>query len=467
MVIRSSEERLKEKARNISIKEGSSYCLSDGFGIRNITPYAIAMGSSNFVIGLLSSLPGLIGNFFQIFSSRLMEKYSRKKIVFWSVFIQAILWLLVILPGIFYFLFNDHSNLSPVLLVVIYTLLVVVGAIPGPAWSSWMNDIVPENERGRYFANRNKICGIISLSCALLAGFILDYFKGTKIFVAFALFFFISFIGRSISAYMFTKQYEPKFKVQEGYYFSFSQFLRKMFYNNFGRFVLFVSLITFSSAIASPFFAVYLLKNIGLTEIPTGYLYYFIITLVATVTSIIFMPAWGKFSDKYGNLKTMKISGIFIPLVPLAYLSSYFLPSVSSKIIFLIILEAISGIIWAGFNLAVGNFIYDTVTRQRLGLCVAYFNMLNGLGSFIGAMLGSLLASLNINLFGLPSLLLVFLVSALMRFFLFVLVSPKVHEVREVPNFDLGEDIRKKLKFFPGLGISEVFTEKSVKPHQI
>jgi MFS family permease len=462
-----SEEHLKSKAREISIREGSAYSISDGFGIRNITPYAISIGANNLIIGFLSSLPGLIGNFCQIFSSRLMEKHPRKKIVFWTVLIQAFLWLLVIIPGIVYFLLNIRSNLPPILLVIIYTALVIAGALPGPAWSSWMNDIVPEKARVKYFGDRNKICGTISLSCALLAGFILDYFKGTRIFLAFALFFFLSFIGRSISAYMFTKQYEPPFRANEGYHFSFTQFLSKMFYNNFGRFVIFISFITFSSAIASPFFAVYLLRNLGLNSAPMGYLFYFIITIAAAVTSILFMPVWGRFSDKYGNLRTMKLTGIFIPLIPLMYFISYFIPSFVGKIIFLIILEAMSGIIWAGFNLAAGNFIYDTVSRQRLGLCVAYFNMLNGIGNFLGAMFGGLLSFLNLNFLGLSSILVVFLISAFLRLALFLFISPRVKEVRDVPNFDIGDDFRKRFKFFPNLGIFDFLSEKSAKPRHL
>ena len=97
------EAELKEKSKKISIIEGSAYSVSDGFGFRNITPYALALGASNVVIGLLDSVPSLIGNLSQLFTNRLMERYSRKTIVVFSVFSQAITWLLVLLPGVFYF----------------------------------------------------------------------------------------------------------------------------------------------------------------------------------------------------------------------------------------------------------------------------------------------------------------------------------------------------------------------------
>ena len=75
------EEKLKEKTRRLSVKEAGIYSVSDGFGFRNVSPYALALGAGNTAIGLLSSLPSLIGNFSQLFTARLMRKYSRKQLM--------------------------------------------------------------------------------------------------------------------------------------------------------------------------------------------------------------------------------------------------------------------------------------------------------------------------------------------------------------------------------------------------
>jgi len=48
---------------------------------------------------------------------------------------------------------------------------------------------------------------------------------------------------------------------------------------------------------------------------------------------------------------------------------------------------------WAGFTLASSNFIYDSVSVPKRGICVAYFNpKWNGFGIFFGGILGGLLA---------------------------------------------------------------------------
>ena len=419
------EAELKEKSKKISIIEGSAYSVSDGFGFRNITPYALALGASNVVIGLLDSVPSLIGNLSQLFTNRLMERYSRKTIVVFSVFSQAITWLLVLLPGVFYFIFDFNSALSSGMLIAVYTLLVLSGAIAGPAWQSWMKDLVTSNI-GTYFGRRNKICEFVGLIAMLTAGFILDYFKQTKIFIGFFILFFFSFLFRNISGYMFTKKYEPKFKIMKEHYFSFFQFIKKMPSNNFGRFVIFDLLISFSTAIAAPFFAVYMLREKGLS-----YFFYMLILICSSLSGLASMTLWGKFADNFGNRRVMKIAGLFIFLIPLFYALSFPFGG-TGLFVFVAALESFSGFIWAGFNLASSNFVYDAVSRERMALCASYSTVLISAGTFLGAALGGFIASFN---FIFPSLLIVFTLSAGLRMAAYLLMINRFREVRAVKDF--------------------------------
>ena len=128
-----------------------------------------------------------------------------------------------------------------------------------PGWFSWMGDIIPEKIRGRYFAKRNRVSGTFALSSMLIASFFLDYFKTQGIaLIGFSMLFFIAAIARGISAYLFTKQYEPEIKFEKGYYFSFTSFLKNINKDNFGKFTLYISFMKMAAFIASPFFAVIL-----------------------------------------------------------------------------------------------------------------------------------------------------------------------------------------------------------------
>lgn len=220
------EEKLKAKARSISIKEGSAYSVSEGFGLRNITPYALALGANNKHIGFLSSIPGLLGTLSQLYALKLMTKISRKKIAFYGALLQAVMWLPIIFLGILFFFFNIDHSLIPTLLIFIYTLVVLFGSFFGPAWSSWMKDIVSNNQ-GKYFGRRNKICGFIALVSMMIAGFILDYFKKTKLIYGFMIIFGIAFLFRAISSFLFLKKYEPEIKYEKNTISAFFSLLKQ------------------------------------------------------------------------------------------------------------------------------------------------------------------------------------------------------------------------------------------------
>jgi MFS family permease len=412
-------ETKKKKARKLSIVEAGAFSVSDGFGLRNIAPYALALNASNSMIGLLTSIPSLFGNLFQLLTHKLVRKYSRKKVVVFTVFLQTFFWLALLLPGILFLKSNSSSNIPIILLISIYTFLIISGALAGPAWSSWMKDIVPEKQLGTYFAKRNKIAGTIVFICMILAGLILDYFKRIEVLYGFFILLFFSFLFRGISGYLFTKKYEPKFKQNKKAYFSLRSFINNMFFNNFGRFVLFICTLNFFVAIASPFFAVYLLRNKGFS-----YTLYMILIMLMPLASILTMSFWGKKSDTIGNTKIFKMTGLLIALIPFIYLLSNFSNKVLTIFLILLPIEILAGIGWGGFNLSAANFVLKSVSRDKMVICSSYMNALNGFSIFLGATMGGLLASIQ---FWNP-ILLVFLISGIGRLLVYFLIRPKIKE---------------------------------------
>ena len=434
------EEELIEKSKKISVKEGCAWSFMDGFGFRYITPYALALGANNAQIGLLSSLPSLLGNLSQLFTLRAMRKWTRKKIVFIGVFLQALMWLFLLLAGSLYFVFNIKNQAPASLLVIIYTILIFFGSFSGPAWTSWMKDLVTR-DRGCYFGKRSKIAGIVAIVCMLIAGFILDYFEKTNIFIGFIIIFFIAFLGRATSSYFMLRQYEPKFKEDDRSYFSLFSFVKKMAFNNFGRFTLYYVLISLAVNISSPFFAVYLLKDLGFS-----YTSYMIIVLSSSISSLLFMPAWGKFADRYGNVKVMKICGPMIPFIPILWVFSALILNTNVPVVgYLFIIEIFSGFVWAGFNLAAGNFIYDAVSKQRMAICVSYFSILSGFGVVVSATLGGIISSMNFSIGGITPMLFIFILGAIVRLVVYLIMDSRIKEVRPVNEFGFLE-ARHKIK---------------------
>ncbi len=415
---------LKHRSRRGSIKEGMFATVKGSFFDTYISPFALAINSSSSLIAMISSITGLLGPLSQSSSSRLMEKYSRKKIV-----VTAVLWeCLSILPIIliaFLFYKGILTSFLPLTLLITFSLYVIFANLAGPAWFSWMGDIIDDEYRGRWFAKRNLILGFISVILAISASFFLDFFKSKNwTMFGFMILFFIAFVGRMISREIFKKQYEPKIELKDGYYFSFTQFLLKAPTNNFGRFTIFRALISFAGSIFAPFLAVYLLKDLNLS-----YTLYMIITFSGTIFSLIVMELWGKFADEYGNYKTMALTSIALPIIPILWMLN------KSPIYLIIVPSLVSGIAWAGFNLAAGNFVYDNVSVPRRGLVISYYNLLSGIGVFLGAGLGAILVKV-ITIQIINPLIIIFFISAILRLIVILVWIPKLKEVRATNHFN-------------------------------
>jgi len=414
-----------DESLRYSVKDGIAASVTGGAGDNFISAYAVALGATNFQLGLLTAIANVIPG--ELFTAKAMEKYSRKQILLFGVLIQAMLWLPIALISV---VFLKSPSLAPLLLIIFYTAYAFFGWFLGPAWSSWMKSLTEGKEKGKYFGMRNRISGFAGLITAIIAGLILDWFKSIgEMFIGFGVLFVIACMARMISRVYLAKQYEPKLKLHKGYYFSFWQFLKKAPENNYGRFAIFISLINFAVAISSPFFTPYLLRDLNF-----NYFTFILINLVIqTSVALMMMPVWGRFSDKYGNVKMLRMTAWFVPLIPLMWV-------LSSSVYWLAFTQVVAGIVWAGFNLSAANFTYDAVTKERMGLCNAYVIFLSGISIFLGSLLGGLLASLNITFMNV--FLFVFLVSSIIRFVVVLAMARTIKEVRPIECFNMPHPIK-------------------------
>ncbi|MBU2576266.1 MAG: MFS transporter [Nanoarchaeota archaeon] len=417
-------KELRHGARRLSIKEGAFSTVRQSLGDSYLTPFAIAINSSNFLIGLITSISGLLGPLSQWFSSRLIEKHSRKRIVVTSTLYESLMWIPLILIG-FLFYKGIIIPILPLLFLLFFSFYIIIANIAAPAWFSWIGDLVDENYRGKWFSKRNFRLGFVGLLFTFIAAFFLDYFKskGWTMF-GFMTLFFLAMVARFIAREYFKKSYEPKLVLEGGYYFSFWEFIKKSPRNNFGRYTIFRAFMNFSVAIASPFFAVYMLRVLNF-----NYVTFTTIILSQAFFGLVIMRYWGKFADRYGNYAIMRITFIFIGIYPLLWLVS------PSPIYLVFVPELIGGMAWAGFNLASGNFIFDCVTPQKRGIVLSYYNVLNGVGIFLGAGLGAILIGV-IKINGMESILVIFIISAIARLTTGFVLTPHIKEVRKMESFD-------------------------------
>jgi len=423
------------KSLKLSIKEGSLTSVSTGFGLSYFSPFALAMNATSSQIGILHAIVNLLPSLIQLKAATLIEKFSRKRIVLGGVLGKILLWIPILLPGLLSYLGVPHMVWLFILLV---GLFYAFAAIAHPAWFSWMGSLVPEEGRGKYFSKRNRVAGFFGIVTMVLGAVILDVAKkvgaqyGNVVgytLLGFGLLFVISALVQIFSWALLKKQYEPRLHIRKKDYFSFWQFLKRCPETAFGRFSLFRGAFSFVIGIAGPFWVVYMLRDLGFS-----YVWYMVITVASIVFQLMFLPVLGKVSDRYGNIKLMTICSWAIILTPVLWLVPGIMSNDLGIKLYLLFVPAITnGFAWAGYNLAVNNYVYDAVKAPKRSFGLAYMNLIVGVGMFAGASLGSLLAWINVSFMN--PLLFIFAVSAFGRLLVAVFGLRYLREVRHVKKF--------------------------------
>jgi MFS family permease len=154
------------------------------------------------------------------------------------------------------------------------------------------------------------------------------------------------------------------------------------------------------------------------------------IIMASSVFALVFIEIWGKFADKYGNYRTIIITSFLIPAIPILWILS------RSPLYLIIVPSIVGGISWSGFNLAAGNFIYDNIGQEKRGLAVSYYNMLWGIGTFLGAGLGAILIKYLPTMFNLEAIVIIFILSGVLRMLVAIIGVHHLTEVRKISKFE-------------------------------
>jgi MFS family permease len=381
-------------------------------------PFGLFLGITGFGIGIISSFNGLLSPIGQIIGSNLMESQTRKKILTKFLFAQSIIWLVLILLT---FSVLNLWILKGIAIIFFsaYILYILFGAVVGPSWFSLMADIVPNEIRGEYFGKRNFYTSIIGLLFVYVFSMILDHYKLlNNLAIGFIIIFTLCFLTRQISIILVRKHYYPYVIYEKKAHVKLSTFFSGLTKTNFGRFCLFVALINMGQAIAGPFFSVYMLTELNFT-----YEIYALILLSNSVIAILVFPIAGKLTDKYGNINVLKFGAIIIPTLPIMWIF------LTNPYAIMAGPQFFGGIGWTMFNLAASNFLIEAIPPKKRGYYLAYYNLLIGIGIFLGSLMGSILFSI-MDPFGL-SFKAVFLVSGVFRGAVVIFLISKIKEIRE------------------------------------
>ena len=412
-----SISRKRERTKELSILESMAWAAMNGVGGYFITPFALLLGASPFMIGLLrsfSTLASAIGSYLGAWMIQFEQ--GRREMSSKFATVQALFWLLLALIPLFPF---DKA----MLLVVFYSLMSLAGSFISPVWTSMMSDVVMPNERGEYFGRRNKISGVVEFVMSILTGVFLGWMTG-NLLLGFGITFFAAFLFRYVSARLINRHWDPPFKPERESLLTVVKvpndpYLKNLIYLSAG--------MVFATGIAGPFFAIFMLR-----ELHFSYFDFAIATAASTLATLVSQPYWGRVIDRYGTRPVMFATAMLIPFIALLWI-------LADNFLYVVLIQIYSGIVWAGFDLANFNMMLKIAPRKTLHDYAAHINGLSAAMTFTGSILGSVLAlffeGMTLGLIG--GLQIIFLVSAVARFAVAALAMPRITKTMTVdgPRF--------------------------------
>ena len=379
-----TDDEIRYGLRNV-IKDGlTSQAMGTLTGGVFLVAFALKLGASNMVIGLLAAIP-FLAQLIQIPSIYLIEKYrSRRAICVYSSALSRMFWLLIAaIP----FLFSIETGLMVLMTALI--LQSAVGGIGGCCWNSWMRDLVPSDRLGSFFSKRMSLAAVLGSSLSLAAGFYIDkwenLFPDHKLYGYSAL-FFLGFLAGMLGVYFLSATPEPcmeSIKKKQ----KFTGMLLTPFKDiNFRNLIMALGPWSFAVNLATPFFTVYMLKSLQMNMSLI-----IALTVLSQITNLAFLSIWGRFSDRFSNKSVLTICGTLFMLCVFAWI--FVVPGQKLFTMpLLITIHVFTGISTAGVSLTSGNIGFKLAPKGQATAYLASVSLVNSISSGIAPVLGGVFA---------------------------------------------------------------------------
>ncbi len=393
-----------------------------------LTGYALWLGADSRAMGFVTAIP-IFAGLVQLVASYVGERRQARRpfVAGFAVAGRTLFLPILLLP----LLFRPASALTPFLLL--FALSYVFLNFTSPAWTSWMSDLVPPDHRGRYFARRNMVAGVVGMLIGLPAAWFLDYATKQHHWQAlgFGVLFGTAVVGGLLSFGALLRQPEPPRRQPPTAAFSspadaWAYYRAPFADRNFRRLIVFNTLFGLGQNFAAPFFTVYALQNLHL-----NYVWLQIFATLTSLSGLASMALWGYLTDRFGNKPLLAIAALGTFILPLVWI-----PMTADQpgwtLTLLTINNLMGGLFWAGVGLAQFNLLIRLSPSDKTPVYVAVMSAVTGLAGGMAPLLGGetmhLLAGWHGHLFGyaLSNFHVTFAIAAFLRLFGLIFLRPVV-----------------------------------------
>ncbi|MFQ5913544.1 MAG: MFS transporter [Nitrospinota bacterium] len=352
-----------------------------------LVAFILLLGGTNFHVGLMASFPFLT-QLLQLPSICLVDRIGQRKLIsFLGAALARLLWIpLMALPLVL------AGSEALKWAVVVFFLSSCLAAVSNCGWSSWTRDTLPSEKQGRLMSNRMRLQLGAAMAASLAAGYLLTYWK--RVFPAFELhgYLLVFLVGTVLGlagAYSLARIPEPV-TPPPAEPFSLRKILAKALQDdNFRRLLHFLAAWSFAINLAAPFFAVYMLRRLGL---PISWVV--VMTVISTLSNMLALNLWGGISDRFSNKSVLAVSGPLFFLGILAWPFAAIPETLILTPVLLILIHVALGVSMAGVTLASSNIALKLAPEGEATGYLAVNAMTASLFSGVAALLGGGLAYL-------------------------------------------------------------------------
>jgi MFS family permease len=363
-----------KKNERLSIWNGAASIFSQSFIGGFIPLFAIqVLNATNFQVGLISSLPSMMTVLAMIPGAIWINRLELKKMftaytVFAARFCLFLISLIPIIP------MTNHAWL----LVVFIALMNFPNALATLSWQSFIGDLIPDNRRGSFFSERNRILTIVGMIVTFVTGISLNIFDKSDP-LPYQWIFLIGFLFGVLEIYYLLKHSEYKKKQTKKKTKSLKMLVEMFQHKPYFYFLLCAILFNFGWQMAWPLFSIYQINNAH-----AGAFWISIFTVANQISQIVSYKWWGEFSDRYGNTMMLFIAAVGIGTAPL-------LTVISTNLYYLTFVNLWTGAFVAGTVMLLFNQLLRVSPEDNRTSFLANYNFLIAAVGCVAPQIGVLL----------------------------------------------------------------------------
>ncbi|MDH7564378.1 MAG: MFS transporter [Candidatus Bathyarchaeota archaeon] len=356
--------------------------LSSGMVSPFMGAYAIKLGASSSEMGWFQSSSNLSNNVMQIFWGILSDKLKRRiPFIVFGGLIVSVLWVPMI------FVTEAYQ------LIILLAIQALLGSMATPAWTALIGDLVPSANLGRENASITLWATVGGLMATLASG-ILMIFVGTTIhemlFIPLLVATAFGILSSLVILYVKETKNSEKLSLRSYIGSDILHTFRQTAKNpEFVKYCYVNGVFEFFMSMAWP-----LIPRTQVDILGASMLHLALLSVVQSIVIIVFQGWAGRRVDTVGRKPLLVFFRFALVTVPLTYA---FAPNIET-------VTAVS-VFW-GFCMAVGQitvttYLLDIAGEEWRGSFVAVFNLVIGVTTFGGSLIGGYLSDYTIGMFGL------------------------------------------------------------------